>query len=340
MHRPARFPNPLTFLLLCVFTGGFAPQVSAQQTLKDVRERGTLRCGVSEGLVGFSQKIRRKGWQGFDVDYCRAVAAAVFGDASKVEFVPLSATERLKALEDGKVDVLSRTTTWTMTRDVVHDLDFVGVWYFDIQGLMVNTKTGPRDVKDLNHIQICAVKGTTVEGNLPDFLKREGITAKTLFAKTRANARKYYQDGICKAYADDLSTLAAERTRLKSPKDHIFLSPIISKEPLGPVVRADDSKWRELLQWVLFALIDAEEAGWTSEQAKTKNLPEKIVVPPAATARLGLRVEWMRTVISQVGNYGEIFDRNLATADGGPGLNRGINALWLNGGLMYAPPMR
>lgn len=339
MRIRSHHPKLLGVALICFVILGFHKQAAAQQTLQIVSERGTLRCGVSEGLVGFSLKTLRKGWHGFDVDYCRAVAAAIFGDASKVEYVPLSATERLKALSDGKIDVLSRTTTWTMSRDVVLDLDFVGVWYFDIQGLMVNETTGPLELKDMNAVQICALKGTTLEQNLPNFLDRNRIKASILFVSTRKAARNHYESGLCKVYADDISTLAAERTRLKDPKKHIFLSPVISKEPLGPVVRSNDPKWRELLQWVLFCLINAEEVGWTSQQAGTANLPAKINVPPAATTRLGLRVEWARTVVSQVGNYGEIFQRNLG-GDGGPGLNRGLNELWINGGLMFAPPMR
>jgi general L-amino acid transport system substrate-binding protein len=333
-----------TSSLLCAAATCFAvlgadSQVAAQETLESVRDRGFLKCGVSEGLIGFSLKTLRKGWHGFDVDYCRAVAAAIFEDSSKVEFVPLSATDRLNAVRNKKVDVLSRTTTWTMSRDVTLDLDFVGVWYFDLQGLMVNQAAGIGKLEDINDMQICAVKGTTLEQNLPAFLSKNAIKASIIFAKTRASARKYYVSGLCKVYADDTSTLVAERALMNQPKEHIFLSSVISKEPLGPVVRASDPKWRELLQWVLFCSINAEEAGWTSKQAKTANLPVKIKVPASASEKLGLPIEWCRTTVAQVGNYGEIFERSLG-AEAGLNIQRGLNALWFNGGLMFAPPMR
>lgn len=338
MLSSSRYHERLVAMLLCILAFSAQGQVAARPTLDAVRDRGALRCGVSEGLAGFSSKKAARGWQGFDVDYCRAVASAIFGDPKKVEYVPLSATDRIEAVVGGKIDVLSRTTTWTMSRDVAMDVDFVGVWYFDFQGFMVNQSTGPLKLEDMNDIQICALRGTTVEQNLSSFLSKSGIKASILLVKERRDAREYYESGLCKAYADDISTLAAERTRLSQPKSHIFLSPVISKEPLGPVVRADDPKWRELLQWVLFCLINAEEAGWTSEEAATANLPPKLDPPREATERLGLPPQWARAVVRDVGNYGEIFERNLGTS-GELGLSRGFNKLWLNGGLIFAPPM-
>ncbi len=311
----------------------------AQKTMEEVRKRGHLNCGVSEGLAGFSEETTIRGWKGFDVDFCRAVAAAIFESGAKAQFVPLSATARFPALKGNDIDILSRNTTWTLTRDVTLELDFAGVSYFDVQAFMVPNSSGAKSAKDLEGKTICLLAGTTLEQNVLKFLDANAINAQLLLADSRADARSSYARGSCQAYASDLSALAAERSEFRDPEGHSFLSEVVAKEPLGPAVRDSDSSWREVVQWVLFLLIDAEEAGWTSEQAKTENLQDKLVVPPEVTARLNLPQGWARRVIAEVGNYGEIFERNLGN-DSKLKLSRGLNALWTKGGILFAPPFR
>jgi general L-amino acid transport system substrate-binding protein len=308
-------------------------------TLDDVRKRGFLRCGVSEGLVGFSKRGTVRGWSGFDVDFCRAVAAAVLNDVRKVKFVPLSASRRFGALEQNKIDILSRNTTWTMSREVLFGVDFVGVWFFDFQALLARASESIKQPGDLAGKVICGLKGTTQEQNLVRFLRENNVKAELLLSPSRAGARSSYERGLCAIYASDASALAGERSLLPRPSEHAFLPFVLSKEPLGPVVRNSDPVWRELVQWVLFLLINAEEVGWTAAQASKANLPARLQIPSKVTARLGLQRGWARRVIAKLGHYGEIYDRNL-----GPGtvsnLQRGLNALWKNGGLMFAPPIR
>jgi general L-amino acid transport system substrate-binding protein len=318
---------------------GVASQPAGAKTLEEVRERGHLRCGVSEGLLGFSTWSVGSGWRGLDVDYCRAVAVAIFGDDSKVKYTALSATDRFSALATNQIDVLSRNTTWTMSRDIVDNLDFVGVWYFDVQGLMSRASAGIKRVSDLNEKTICALKGTTQRRSLLRFLKKNRLNANLLLSEHRKNATRNYAAGRCAVYASDISALAVERHSLRDPSAHEFLPFILSKEPLGPVVRSADPAWRELLQWVLFLVINAEEAEWTTTKARVTNLPAPIQVPPSVTKRMQLSAGWERQVIAKIGNYGEIFSRNLG--DGSPlKLPRGLNALWKNGGVLFAPPIR
>jgi general L-amino acid transport system substrate-binding protein len=318
---------------------GVSSQPASAKTLDEVRERGHLRCGVSEGLVGFSKWSLGSGWRGLDVDYCRAVATAIFGDDGKVNYTALSATERFSALATNQIDVLSRNTTWTMSRDILQNLDFVGVWYFDVQGLMSRSLAGIKRASDLNRKTICALKGTTQERSLVRFLEKNRIKANLLLSEHRRNATNNYQAGRCAVYASDISALAAERHSLRDPSAHEFLPFILSKEPLGPAVRSADPSWREFLQWVLFLVINAEEAEWTAAQARVANLPARIQVPPSVTKRLELSPDWERQVIAKIGNYGEIFSRNLG--DGSPlKLALGLNGLWKNGGILFAPPIR
>lgn len=318
---------------------GVSAQPTGAETLEEVRERGHLRCGVSEGLLGFSKWTLRSGWRGLDVDYCRAVAAAIFGDDAKVKYTALSAAARFSALATNQIDVLSRNTTWTMSRDILRELDFIGVWYFDVQGLMSRTSAGIKEASELNGKTICALKKTTQERSLVRFLEQNRINANLLLSEHRRNASDNYQVGRCAVYAGDISALAAERQSLRDPGAHEFLPFILSKEPLGPVVRSADPSWRELLQWVLFLVINAEEAGWTTAQARAANLPARIQVPQSVTKRLKLSLDWERQVIAQVGNYGEIYSRNLGkeSALKSP---RGLNALWSSGGILFAPPIR
>jgi general L-amino acid transport system substrate-binding protein len=318
---------------------GVSAQAEGAKTLDEVRKRGHLRCGVSEGLLGFSTWSVGSGWRGLDVDYCRAVATAIFGDEGKVKYTALSATDRFSALATKQIDVLSRNTTWTMSRDILDNLDFVGVWYFDVQGLMSRASTGIKRASDLSEKTICALKGTTQERSLVRFLEKNRIKANLLLSEHRSNATNNYKAGRCAAYASDISALAAERHSLRDPSAHEFLPFILSKEPLGPVVRSADPAWREFLQWVLFLVINAEEAEWTAAQARVANLPAPIQVPQRVTKRLKLTPDWERQVIAKIGNYGEIFSRNLG--DGSPlKLPRGLNASWKNGGLLFAPPIR
>ncbi|WEK52781.1 MAG: amino acid ABC transporter substrate-binding protein [Candidatus Kaistia colombiensis] len=308
-------------------------------TLEDVKARGTLVCGVSEGLGGFSEKDGQGTWRGFDVDFCKAVALAIFADAGKVEYVPLSATDRFKALTDGKVDLLSRNSTWTLSRDAGQSLEFVGVSYFDGQGFMVPALYGATSPLQLNGATVCVVSGTTTQDNAAAYFERAGLKVSFLPFAERQDARKAYADGKCDAYTADRSALAGERAELPKPDDHIILKDVISKEPLGPVVRDDDPKWVNLVRWVLFGLIDAEEAGLSSASVGADKAQDAGLLGALSGPPLGLPDVWLTRVIGGVGNIGEIFERNLGE-DTPMQLSRGINALWTQGGILYAPPIQ
>ena len=310
----------------------------AQSTLDGVRKRGQLLCGVSQGLPGFSAEVEGKGWQGFDVDFCRAVAAAIFGDADMVNYVPLSAKERFTALRESKIDLLSRNTTWTMSRDVEGAMDFVGITYFDGQGFMVPVAAGLSSALQLENAKVCALKGTTTAANAADYLKKQKLASELVVFETREDALANYAGGKCDAYTADMSALASQRTSLAKPGDHMLLPEVISKEPLGPVVREADPEWRQLLQWTLFVLVNAEERNWTAKDAAASDNPG-IVVPAAVSGKLRLDGDWPRKVIAAVGHYGEIFERHLG-AKSPLKINRGVNALWTQGGILYAPPIR
>jgi general L-amino acid transport system substrate-binding protein len=326
----------ITFAAISV---GLCHAADAQSTVDAVRKRGVLVCGVSEGLEGFSEKSLLGGWSGFDTDFCRAVAVAVLGDANKTKFVPLSATKRFDALTSGEIDVLSRNTTWTMEREVELDIDFVGASYIDVQGIMVPRNSGIEHAAQLKNKTICVLKGTTLEENLRSFLRKNRISANLLFVSSRRKLRQAYEGSSCDAYSSDVSALVSEQKELSDPSNHIFLPEYVSKEPLGPVVRNSDPQWREIVQLVLFLLINAEEVEWTATQAKTANLTPKIDIPEGINKSLKLQSGWHRAVISQIGNYGEIFERNLGEGST-LGLSRGLNALWLEGGALMAPPIR
>lgn len=308
-------------------------------TLEDVKARGTLVCGVSEGLGGFSEKDEQGTWRGFDVDFCKAVALAIFADAGKVDYVPLSASDRFQALTDGKVDLLSRNSTWTLSRDAGQPLEFVGVSYFDGQGFMVPALYGATSPLQLNGATICVVSGTTTQENATAYFERAGLRVSFLPFAERQDARKAYADGKCDAYTADRSALAGERADLPKPDDHTILKDVISKEPLGPVVRDDDPKWVNLVRWVLFGLIDAEEAGLSSTSVGADKAKEAARLGSLSGPPLGLADVWLTQVIGGVGNIGEIFERNLGE-DTSMQLSRGINALWTQGGILYAPPIQ
>lgn len=307
-------------------------------TLDEVKARGHLVCGVSEGLRGFSEKNVDGEWRGFDVDFCKAVAVAIFGDSGKTDFVPLSAQGRFSALTDKKVDLLSRNSTWTMSRNVELPLEFAGISYYDGQGFMVPAASGATTSLDLGGATICVVSGTTTQQHAAAYFQRAGLAVTFLTFDERGPARRAYAEGKCAAYTADRSALAAERSLLPVPADNVILKDVISKEPLGPVVRNDDPQWINLVRWTLFGLIDAEEAkigSWT----KTPEAAATLLAMGAPGAKgLGLSPNWLAQVVSHVGNYGEIFARNLG--EGTPmALPRGLNALWLDGGILYAPPM-
>lgn len=308
-------------------------------TLDDVRERGRLSCGVSEGLGGFSAQDASGAWQGFDVDFCKAVAAALLGNASLVDYLPLSAAERFTALSDGRIDLLSRNSTWTMSRDAGLGLEFVGVSYYDGQGFLVPTLYGATSALELAGAAICVVSGTTTEANAARFFTDAGLEVSFLSFAERPAARAAYQAGECDAYTADRSALAAERAALADPTAHVILRDVISKEPLGPVTRDDDPQWVDFVRWVLFGLINAEEAGVTSASVAGDGPGAATAMGAVGAADLGLAESWLADAVAAVGNYGEIFERNLGV-ETPMELSRGVNALWDEGGILYAPPMQ
>ena len=316
------------------------------KTLKNTQKKGFVRCGVSQGLPGFSNADASGNWTGVDVDVCRAVAAAVLGDANKVKFTPLSAKERFTALTSGEIDILSRNTTWTLSRDADIGLTFVGVNFYDGQGFMVRKDSGITSTSQFKDgISACTNIGTTTELNMRDFFNSKGISYEPVAFEKADEVVAAYDSGRCDTYTTDKSGLAAQRTKMSNPDDHIVLPETISKEPLGPVVRQGDSVWEDIVRWSLNVMIEAEEYGITSSNAdsmKTSENPaiKRLVGAEGETgAALALDQEWSLRIIKQVGNYGESYERNV-----GPntpiGLTRGPNAQWTKGGLLYANPTR
>jgi general L-amino acid transport system substrate-binding protein len=331
---------------------GMSTAAHAASTLESVKAAGKVKCGVNTGLAGFAAPNDQGVWAGLDIDLCRAVAAAVLGDATKVEYKPLNAEQRFTALQSGEVDLLARNSTWTLSRDSQLGLDFVAVNYYDGQGFMVRKDLGVTSAKELKGATVCVQEGTTTEKNLGDFDKANSLGMQPVKFKESDQARSAYDEGRCDAYTTDASGLAAERTGLKSPADNIILPEIISKEPLGPVVRHGDSQWADIVRWSHFAMIIGEEKGITSanvDDVKAKNA-EGAEGADAETQRflgitdkmgegLGIGNDWAYNILKQVGNYGEAFERNVGK-NTPLGLERGLNALWTQGGLQYAPPVR
>jgi general L-amino acid transport system substrate-binding protein len=318
----------------------------AAGTLDDVKARGKLNCGVTTGLVGFAAPDANGEWKGFDVAVCRAVAAAVLGDPTAVEFVPTTGKTRFTALASGEIDMLARNTTWTLSRDVDLKFDFVGVNYYDGQGFMVPKDLGVSSAKDLDGATVCIQTGTTTELNLADFFRSNNISYEPVPIETNAEAQQQYLAGACDVYTTDASGLAATRATFENPGDHVLLPEIISKEPLGPLVRHGDNEWGDIVRWTLNALIAAEELGITSaninELAAGTNNPEinrMLGTEGTLGAMLGLDAGWAKAAISAGGNYGEVFARNIGE-ETPIGLARGLNAQWTNGGLIYSPPFR
>jgi general L-amino acid transport system substrate-binding protein len=315
------------------------------QTLKRVMERGALICGVTQGLPGFSLPDDRGTWTGFDVDFCRALAAAIFNDATKVKFSPLSAKDRFTALQSGEIDVLARVTSWTLSRDTALGFNFVAVTYYDGQGFMIRKSLKVNSALELNGASICTQTGTTSELNLSDFFRTHKIKYELVAFATADEVVKAYDTGRCDAFSTDISQLYAERLKLTNPNDHTILPEIISKEPLAPVVRQGDDQWLDVARWTHFAMINAEELGVSSKnigEAMKSDRPD--VMRLVGTEgnfgeQLGLSKAWAERIIRLVGNYGEVFERNLGMGSR-LAIARGVNNLWNKGGIQYAPPIR
>jgi len=315
-------------------------------TLEDVRAKGNLQCGVSQGLPGFSNPDQSGNWVGLDVDLCRAVAAAVFGNANKVKFSPLSAKERFTALQSGEVDILSRNTTWTLVRDTALGLNFAGVNYYDGQGFMVRKDLGVTSAKQLAGAAVCVNIGTTTELNMADFFRANNMNYKPVVFEKADEVVAAYDSGRCDVYTTDRSGLAAQRLKLKDPEAHVVLPETISKEPLGPVVRHGDDQWFDIVKWTLYCMVEAEEYGLSSKnvddmKANTSNpqIKRHVGTEGDMGKSLGLPNDWCYNVIKQVGNYGESYDKHVGP-DTALKLSRGVNAQWTNGGLQYAMPIR
>ena len=314
-------------------------------TLKQVQDKGFIQCGVSQGLPGFSNADDSGNWTGLDVDFCRAVAAAVFGDASKVKFSPLSAKQRFTALSSGEVDILSRNTTWTMTRDTQLGLNFAGVNYYDGQGMMVPKALGATSATQLDGANICTNTGTTTELNITDYFRQNNMSFNLIAFEKADEVVAAYDAGRCDVYTTDRSGLAAQRGKLTNPDAHVVLPEIISKEPLGPVVRQGDDQWFNIVRWSLNAMINAEEMGITSANVKSMASSDNPSVKRLLGSEgkfgeeLGISNDWAMNIIAQVGNYGESYEKHVG--ENTPlKLARGVNALWSKGGIMYAPPIR
>lgn len=329
----------------CAAAMGLASSAMAA-TLDDVKARGTLMCGVNVGMTGFAMPDANGRWEGFDVAICRAVAAAVLSDPEAVEFVGANAKTRFASLTSGEIDLLVRNTSWTFLHDVDYEFDFVGVNYYDGQAFMVPKNMGVTSVRDLNGATICIETGTTTELNLGDYFRTNSMEYTPVPVGEMAEAQRKYLAGQCDVYTADASALAAVRASYEVPGDHVILPEIISKEPLGPLVREGDDDWADIVRWTLNALIAAEELGVTSanieEMSKGSNAPEinRLLGTEGEYGKmLGLDAEWAKRAIMVGGNYGEIFARHIG--ENTPvGLTRGLNAQWKDGGLIYAPPFR
>lgn len=324
----------------------FIGTAHAGKTLDTMKQRGQLVCGVNPSLPGFSAADSQGNWAGLDVDICKAIAATVLSDASKVKWVPLNASQRFTALQSGEIDMLSRNTTWTLTRDASLGLFFTGTTYYDGQGYMVTKKSKITSAKQLKGATVCVQSGTTTEKNLTDHSKAAGLNLKPVVFETQEATNKAYFSGRCQAYTTDASGLASVRNKeANNPEDHVILPDLISKEPLGPVVRRGDDEWFTIVKWVVFALIEAEEYGITQAnvdqmKASTDPVVQRILGTSEDTGKLlGLDKDWAYRAIKAAGNYGEIFERNVGPKSALK-LPRGANNLWSKGGLMYAPPVR
>ncbi|WP_163559254.1 amino acid ABC transporter substrate-binding protein [Halomonas sp. NO4] len=319
--------------------------LASATTLEDMRENGAVQCGVSDGLPGFSAPDDEGNWQGIDVDVCRAVAAAVLGDADAVRYVSLNAVERFTALQSGEVDMLSRNTTWTTTRDTTLGLNFTGTNFYDGQGFLVSRDLGISSAGELDGAAICVQSGTTTELNLADYFRANDMEFQPIVFDTSEQTVGGFEAGRCDVLTSDTSQLAALRIQLSDPGGAVILPEVISKEPLGPVVRQGDDQWFNIVKWSLFAMINAEELGISSDNvddmldSENPNVARLLGQDGNYGESMGLEADWAYNIISQVGNYGEIYDRNVGM-DSPLEIERGVNRLWTEGGLQYAPPVR
>jgi len=329
--------------LSLAFGLGVAAMPAGAQTLKAVKDRGSLICGVSQGLPGFSNPDDKGAWTGLDVDLCRAIAAAVFNDPTKVKYTPLSAKDRFEPLKSGEIDVLSRNTTWTLSRDAL--FNFAGVTYYDGQGFMVRKALKVNSALELNGASVCAQTGTTTELNLGDYFRANNMRYEVIAFSTADETVKAYESGRCDVFTTDVSQLYSEKLKLANANDHVILPEIISKEPLGPLVRHGDDQWLDVVKWTHYAMLNAEELGVNSkniDDALKSSVPEiKRLVGTEGNfgEQLGLTKDWVVRIVKHVGNYGEVFERNVGTGSR-LGISRGINRLWTKGGIQYAPPIR
>lgn len=320
-------------------------QAASGDTLAQVKKKGELQCGVSDGLPGFSNPNAKGVWEGIDVDLCHALAAGIFGDASKVKFIPLNAKERFTALQSGEVDVLSRNTTWTLTRDATLGLTFTSTLYYDGQGFLVNKALGVKSAKELDGASICIQAGTTTELNVSDYFKANGMKFTPVVFDTSDQTVKGFESGRCDVLTSDQSQLYALKIKLSKPDAAVVLPEVISKEPLGPAVRQGDEQWGTLVKWTLFAMVNAEELGVTSKNvdamkaSKNPDVRRLLGLEEPSGKVLGIQPDWGYQIVKQVGNYGEVFERTVGKGSA-LGIERGVNALWNQGGFMYAPPIR
>ncbi len=348
------YPNPIKILMrrAAVYSAALCIAVlslnsaSAGPVVDRVLGKGFVQCGVSQGVPGFSNPTTSGDWSGIDVDVCRGVAAAMFGDANKVKYTPLSAKERFTALQSGEIDVLSRNTTWTLVRDSALGLNFTGINYYDGQGFLVRKSLGVKSALELDGASVCTNLGTTTELNLSDYFRTKGMKFKGVFFEKADEVVAAYDAGRCDVYTTDQSALAAQRTKMSNPAEHMVLPEVISKEPLGPTVSHGDDQWFDIVKWTLYAMIEAEEAGITSKNVDTLKATSKnpvhrrlLGVEGDTGKNLGLGKDWAYNIVKHVGNYGESFDRHLGP-DTAVNLPRGVNNLWTKGGLMYAIPVR
>lgn len=334
-----------TLLTAAITCAALATSAAHAGTLDDIKKRGELRCGVTQALAGFSVADDKGRWTGLDVDYCRALASAIFHDPEKVTFRPTSSKERFTVLQSGEIDVLARVTTWTTSRDVDMPFDFIGVNYYDGQGFMVRKDLGIKSVKDLSGASICTNTGTSTETNMADYFKANGLEYKPVIFEKSEEVKSAYDAGRCDAYSSDVSGLYVQRKLLANPDAHDILPEVISKEPLGPLVRQEDPAFKDLAAWTHHCMVNAEEYGVTQanvdemRNSNNPNIRRLLGVEANGADKLGVGQDFCYHIVKNIGNYGEAYDRNVGK-DSPLAIERGLNRLWNQGGIMFAPPLR
>ena len=334
-----------TLLTAAITCAALASSAAHAGTLDDIKKRGELRCGVTQALAGFSVADDKGRWTGLDVDYCRALASAIFHNPEKVTFRPTSSKERFTVLQSGEIDVLARVTTWTTSRDVDMPFDFIGVNYYDGQGFMVRKDLGIKSVKDLSGASICTNTGTSTETNMADYFKANGLEYKPVIFEKSEEVKSAYDAGRCDAYSSDVSGLYVQRKLLANPDAHDILPEVISKEPLGPLVRQEDPAFKDLAAWTHHCMVNAEEYGVTQanvdemKNSSNPNIRRLLGVEANGAEKLGVGQDFCYHIVKNIGNYGEAYDRNVGK-DSPLSIERGLNRLWNQGGIMFAPPLR